>query len=161
MTITRLPVGHPDAVVVLREYFDDVASRYYGRQATAEEIDSALAEDPSDDLDPPTGLFLVARESGAVVGCAGVRVIDATTAELTRMYVRAQARGRGWGAGLLAAAEDAAHRAGARVMRLDTRSDLVEARALYARHGYQEVKPYAERLYADHWYEKKFRAEQV
>lgn len=59
-------------------------------------------------------------------------------------------------------AEEAARRSGARVMRLDTRSDLVEARALYARHGYREIEPYAERLYADHWFEKTFLpAEQV
>jgi hypothetical protein len=37
----------------LRSYIDDVASRYYGRQATDEEIDAALSGDPSSDLAPP------------------------------------------------------------------------------------------------------------
>jgi GNAT superfamily N-acetyltransferase len=156
MSITRLPVGHPDAVAVLRAYVDDVASRYYGRQATEEEIDRALAEDPSEHLDPPTGLFFVAREGGEVIGCVGVKIVDAHTAELTRMYVQARSRGRGWGSRLLLTAEEAARRTGAQAMRLDTRNDLVEARVLYARHGYQEVAPYGERSYADHWYEKKF-----
>lgn len=31
----------------LRSCIDDVASRYYGRQATDEEIDAALREDPA------------------------------------------------------------------------------------------------------------------
>lgn len=154
MTIVQLPVGHPDAVAVLRAYLDDVASRYYGRQATDEEIDRALAEDPSDHLDPPTGLFFVARDGGEVVGCVGVKIVDARITELTRMFVKASARGRGWGSRLLLTAEAVARRTGAQVMRLDTRSDLVEARALYARHGYREVEPVEERLYADHWYEK-------
>jgi ribosomal protein S18 acetylase RimI-like enzyme len=162
MTVTQIPVDHPDAVAVLRAYIDDVAGRYYGRQATDEEIDRALAEEPSDHLNPPTGLFFVARAADEVVGCVGVKIVDPTVSELTRMYVKASARGRGWGSRLLRTAEEAARRTGARVMRLDTRSDLVEARALYARHGYGEVEAYGQRLYADHWFEKIFStAEQV
>jgi hypothetical protein len=38
-------------------------------------------------------------------------------------------------------------------LRLDTRSELVEARRLYARHGYQEVAPFNDG-WADRWYEK-------
>ncbi|MBC7561007.1 MAG: GNAT family N-acetyltransferase, partial [Dermatophilaceae bacterium] len=53
----------PDASAacqILRSYIDDVASRYYGRQATDEEIDASLREDPSIDLALPSGVFLVA-----------------------------------------------------------------------------------------------------
>jgi hypothetical protein len=49
---------------------------------------------------------------------------------------------------------DVASRYYARVMRLDTRRDLVEARALYAAHGYAEIPAYSSGPYADHWYEK-------
>lgn len=152
--VTRIQVGHPDAVAVLRAYFDEVASRYYGRQATADEIDAALAEDPSDHLDPPTGLFFVAREDDQVAGCVGVKFAESGIAEVTRMFVKESARRRGWGTRLLETAELAARRNGARTMRLDTRDDLVEALALYARNGYREVAPYGSRLYADHWLEK-------
>ncbi|TNC24530.1 GNAT family N-acetyltransferase [Amycolatopsis alkalitolerans] len=147
--ITRVPVGHPDAVAVLREYFDDIVSRYHGRPATAEEIDKAQADEPSEHIAP----FFVAREGDQVVGCVGVHLAE-PAAELTRMFVKASARGRGWASRLLRAAEDAAREAGARAMRLDTRRDLVEARALYARRGYREVEPYGERRYADHYFEK-------
>ncbi|WP_236788986.1 GNAT family N-acetyltransferase [Amycolatopsis sp. GM8] len=153
--ITRLPVGHPDVAAVLREYFDDIVSRYHGRQATGEEIDKAQADEPSEHVDP----FFVSRQGNEIVGCVGVVSTEPGTAELTRMFVKASARGNGWAARLLRAAEDAAREAGVHVMRLDTRSDLVEARALYARHGYQEVEPYGDRLYADHFFEKRLSVE--
>ncbi|WP_435154885.1 GNAT family N-acetyltransferase [Amycolatopsis sacchari] len=154
MKITRLPVDHPEAVAVLREYVDDVAGRYYGRQATDDEIDRALAEDPSDDV----VLFFLARQGEQVLGCVGVRFPEPAVAELTRMFVKPAARGTGLASALLRTAEEEAARNGAQVMRLDTRSDLVEARALYAKHGYQEVEPYGERLYADHFFVKNILA---
>jgi len=43
-------------------------------------------------------------------------------------------------------------------LRLDTRRDLVEARRLYARHGYTEVRPFSAGPYSDHWYEKAIRS---
>ncbi|HEY8981257.1 MAG TPA: GNAT family N-acetyltransferase, partial [Streptomyces sp.] len=39
-------------------------------------------------------------------------------------------------------------------MILDTRADLVEARALYARLGYTETAPHNDDKYADHWFTK-------
>lgn len=142
-----------DGAGLLREYFTDVASRYYGRPATEAEVDAALAEDPSDDL----ACFLVGRYDGAPAGCAGLRLIGPGVAELTRVFVRATARRTGGGHALLMAAEHAARRLGAHTMRLDTRRDLVEARALYAAHGYAEIEPYSSGPYADHWYEKGLR----
>ncbi|MEH0973839.1 hypothetical protein V6U77_22190 [Micromonospora sp. CPCC 205546] len=44
--------------------------------------------------------------------------------------------------------------AGVDRIRLDTRGDLVEARALYARHGYREIPAYHDGPYAEHWFEK-------
>jgi hypothetical protein len=39
-------------------------------------------------------------------------------------------------------------------MVLDTRHDLVEARALYARLGYAETEPHNDDRYAEHWFAK-------
>jgi GNAT superfamily N-acetyltransferase len=153
-TVTPVPVAHPDAIAVLRQYFMEMASRYYGRPATAHEVDAALAEEPSDDLDAPTGLFLLARRQHTIVGCAGLRRLNPQIAELTRVFVHPGARRRGGGSRLLAAAEQAARDRGATTIRLDTRHDLVEARNLYARHGYVEIPPYNDSRYADHWFEK-------
>ncbi|WUR56975.1 GNAT family N-acetyltransferase [Micromonospora chokoriensis] len=71
------------------------------------------------------------------------------------MFVRPEHRGVGGGAALLAAVEQAARTAGVHRIRLDTRNDLVEARALYARHGYVEIPAYSSGPYADHWFEKE------
>ncbi|GAB3568184.1 hypothetical protein GCM10027445_17780 [Amycolatopsis endophytica] len=55
-TISPVPVTDPAAARVLRDYFGEVASRYYGRPATVDELDAAMTDDPSADLVPPTGL---------------------------------------------------------------------------------------------------------
>jgi GNAT superfamily N-acetyltransferase len=140
-----------EASGLLREYFVDVASRYYGRPATEAEVDAALAEDPTDDL----ACFLVGRHEGVPSGCVGLRLMDPGVAELTRMFVHPRARRTGGGHALLAAAEDAARDLRVAAIRLDTRDDLVEARALYAVHGYAEISAYNDGPYADHWFEKR------
>ncbi|WP_181771794.1 GNAT family N-acetyltransferase [Amycolatopsis pittospori] len=147
-------VDHPDAVRILREYMVDIATRYHRRHVPDAEIDGYLEEQHSRDLVPPTGAFLLARRDGVLAGCAGVRVATPDTTELTRVFLRPTERGTGGAALLVAAAEDAARDLGATVMRLDTRSDLVEARALYARLGYAEVEPYNDDPFAQHWFSK-------
>ncbi|MET8233283.1 GNAT family N-acetyltransferase [Micromonospora sp. NPDC005298] len=153
VTATVRP-GHPDAARLLREYMTEMVVRYHRRPARPGEVDAALAEMPSDDLAPPGGLLLVAHHGGDPAGCAGLRW-HSGWAELTRVFVRPAHRGAGGGAALLAAVEQRARAAGATRIRLDTRHDLVEARALYVRHGYVEIPAYSHGPYAEHWYEKQ------
>ncbi|SHL46310.1 GNAT family N-acetyltransferase [Actinacidiphila paucisporea] len=154
-TAAPLPVSHPDSVTLIRRYYAELITRYHGRPADDAEVSEVITREPSDDLVPPTGIFVVARIGGAAVGCLGVRVLTADMAELTRMYVGPEARRRGVAGGLIAAAEGFARDTfGAERLRLDTRADLVEARALYARHGYREIERYNDSPYADHWFEK-------
>jgi GNAT superfamily N-acetyltransferase len=154
--VTPLPVSHPESVALIAQYYDDIVSRYYGRPVTAVELDAVLAEFTSDDLTAPTGHFLVGWYGGRPAGCSGLRVLDPETAELTRVYIRPGARGTGGGGQLLAAVELAARDIlGASVIRLDTRKDLIEARGLYAKHGYTEIPAYNSDQYADHWFQKK------
>ncbi|WP_433538960.1 GNAT family N-acetyltransferase [Micromonospora sp. CA-249363] len=148
---------HPDATVLLREYMTEMVVRYHCRPARPGEVDAALAEMPSDDLAYPGGVLLVAHRGAGLAGCAGLRW-QAEFAELTRVFVRPAHRGTGGGAALLAAVEARALAAGAARIRLDTRSDLVEARALYARHGYVEIPAYSQGPYAEHWFEKRLTA---
>lgn len=154
-TAAALPVSHPDSVTLIRRYYAELIARYYGRPTDEAEISEVIAQEPSDDLVPPTGAFVVARIGRVPVGCLGLRVLDAGTAELTRMFVGPEARRQGVAAGLIAVVEDLARSTfGTRVIRLDTRTDLVEARALYARQGYHEIEPYNDSPYAGHWFEK-------
>lgn len=139
---------------VLRAYFHDVVSRYYGRPGTADGIAAAMREEPSDDLTPPRGLLLVAQGNGSVLGCAGLRLLPGAVAEVTRVFVVPAARRRGIGARLLSCLEDHARQRWVSMLRLDTRRDLIEARRLYGRHGYREVPPFSDGPYADYWFEK-------
>jgi GNAT superfamily N-acetyltransferase len=151
-TVTETPVA--EATDLLRRYFHDVASGFYGRPATSAEVKAAMAEDPSDDLVPPGAVFLVGSRDGTPAGCVGLRFGPTSFAELTRMFVVREARGLGGGSALLAAAEERARRHGVRTVRLDTRLDLLAARGLYATHGYQEIPAYSHGPYAQCWYAK-------
>lgn len=143
-----------DAHGLRRAYYDEVASRYWKRPATGQEIEDGLAGDGVERLVPPTGEFLVGRYEGKPACCGGVLLRDQETAELTRIYVRPARRGTGGGGVLLTTLEDAARRLGALRMVLDTRLDLVEARGLYTRHGYREIPAYKSGPYAEIWYGK-------
>lgn len=158
-TVAAESVGSPAALALLRDYLIDVSDSYYllrlGRRSTPREIDQGLAENPSDDLDPPRGLFLLGRHDGLPAACAGLRILDPDTAELTRVFVRPELRGSGGGACLLAAVDAAAISLGAKRIVLDTRLDLIEARALYIKHGYTEIPAYKQGPYSEVWYGKQ------
>ncbi|MFB8771204.1 GNAT family N-acetyltransferase [Streptomyces broussonetiae] len=157
-TVAPEPVGSPVAAALWRAYYTEVSDRWYllheGRRTDPAELERETAADPGDHLAPPTGRLLVARYGGTPAGMAGVRLLDASTAELKRVFVYEDMRGRGGAALLVTAAEDAARALGATRMVLDTRGDLVEARALYARLGYRETAPHNDEPYAEHWFGK-------
>jgi GNAT superfamily N-acetyltransferase len=146
--------GSAEGRMVLGAYFRDIASRYHGREATRDEVDAAMNAEPSDDLCPPRGVFFVARYGGAVIGCAGLRLITAGIGEVTRVFVKPEARRRGVGQLLLEAVEGAARRQQVTRLRLDTASHLAEAQQLYIKNGYREVPPFNDGRLAEVWYEK-------
>lgn len=152
-------VNSTEATALLRDYYTEVSHRYHqlhlGRPSTPLEIEEGLAATPSGDLAPPTGLFLLARYDDDPAGCVGLRIRDPHTVELTRVFVRPTLRGMGGGARLLVSAERTARDLGAERIVLDTRLDLVEARALYVRHGYVEIPAYNDGMYAEVWYGKR------
>ncbi|MET9589967.1 GNAT family N-acetyltransferase [Streptomyces sp. NPDC006516] len=154
-TVTPEHFATPDAALLRRDYYDEVASRYWGRPATTAEIDEGLSDDGADRLAPPTGQFLVGRYDGEPASCAGLLLVGGATAELTRVFVRPGFRGTGGGGLLLAGIEESARAYGVRRIRLDTRDDLVEARGLYAKHGYRAVPAFNRGPYAEHWLAKE------
>ena len=147
-------VDSPDAGGLRRDYYADVAGRYWKRPATAGEVDAGLAGDGADLLTHPTGAFIVGRYAGEPAACGGFLMLDGKRAELTRFYVRPRFRGRGGGRLLLAALEEHARARGADEMVLNTRLDLTEARSLYRRQGYAEIPSYCTGPYVEIWYGK-------
>lgn len=153
-SITETSLDHPDAKEILHAYLVELTERYLGREVTDEDMAYTYEVTPNETLLPPRGGFFVAREGEHLMGCIGYRMMSDSVCEVKRMFVAPAGRGRGWGGRLLAAAEEAARARGATVMRMDTRSDLVEARGLYAKHGYTEVEPYNDDPYSNHWFAK-------
>ncbi|MFC9682963.1 GNAT family N-acetyltransferase [Streptomyces sp. NPDC056948] len=157
-TVAPEPYDSPVAAALWRAYYTEVSDRWYllhqGRRTDPEELEREIAAQPGADLAPPRGRLLVARYGGEPAGTAGVRRYDGTTAELKRVFLHPSMRGRGGAPLLVRAAEDAARALGAARLILDTRGDLVEARALYARLGYKETEPYNDDRYAEHWFAK-------
>ncbi|MEC3957186.1 GNAT family N-acetyltransferase [Nocardia sp. CDC153] len=145
-----------------RAYYTEVSDRWYlargGVGTEPGELERGIAATSGSELAPPGGRLLVAWYDGKAVGTAGVRLLDTTTAELTRVFLQKWVRGKGGAALLVAAAEEAARELGATRMVLDTRSDLVEARGLYKRLGYLETQPHNDSRYAEHWFSKRLDA---
>jgi len=66
------------------------------------------------------GTFLVVYQRGMPVGCGALRLLDAETAELKRMYVAPPVRGTGLGRCLVTALEAEARAPGVRRLVLET-----------------------------------------
>lgn len=141
MEIRRTRYNEPAAVrlndLVQREYVE----RYGDGDATP------MA---ADNFDPPNGLYLVAYDAeDQPVASGGWRAQDASPeghedgdAEIKRMFVVKEARGRGLARAILAELEASAAAAGRTRMVLETGSRQPEAIALYKSCGYVPVKKF-------------------
>ncbi|NGO46610.1 GNAT family N-acetyltransferase [Streptomyces ureilyticus] len=164
-TVAPEPFDSPAAAALWRAYYTEVSDRWYllheGHTTDPAELEREIAAETGAELAPPTGVLLLARYDGEPAGTVGVRRLMSGgnavtgTGELKRMFVRKEMRGKGGGSVLLAAAEEAAGGLGLERLVLDTRNDLVEARAMYARHGYEEIERYNDEEYAEHWFAKR------
>ncbi|GHA05941.1 GNAT family N-acetyltransferase [Streptomyces echinoruber] len=137
MDIRPVPFDHPDAV----KLNDEVQAEYHVRYGDGGDATPLAPED----FEPPNGLYLIAYdELGRPVASGGWRRQDKSDeghedgdAELKRMYVVEQMRGRGIARRILAALEADARAAGRTRMILETGTKQPEAVALYTSSGYE------------------------
>lgn len=95
-------------------------------------------------LEGGRGILLVARDDGRAVGCGAIRLIDAITAEVKRMYVEPNERGKGVGRAVLASLQSAAAQLGARRLVLETGTHSPDALGLYRRAGFTQIDCWGE-----------------
>lgn len=108
------------------------------------------------DFSPPGGAFLVGYDGdGRPVCGGGVKRLDDEAAEIKRMYVLPELRGRGIARELLAALEDAARSLGYAIARLDTGAQQPHAERLYREAGYRDIGNFNENPFASFWGEKR------
>ena len=154
-----VPYDHRDAAVLIAAVQREYVNRYGGEDATPVE--------PAE-FAPPRGHFVVGYVAGGPVACGGWRahdVVDGCTrgsapggadaagggpyralqigdAEVKRMFVVPEHRGRGHARAVLAELERTAVAAGHRRTVLETGTRQPEAIALYVASGYTPIAPF-------------------
>jgi putative acetyltransferase len=88
--------------------------------------------------------FVLASLNGVPVACGALQPLEPGVAEVKRMYVRPDHRGRGLSRAILAAIEARAARTGVRTLRLETGRGLPAALKLYGSSGYTQIPSYGE-----------------
>jgi GNAT superfamily N-acetyltransferase len=149
-------VTDPDANRLLGEYFSERAAGFPPEQGEYRPTWPDAAQ-----FTPPAGVFLVVEdESGAAVGCGGVRRIPPSPDGLVRyevkhLWLAPEGRGRGGGRRLLQELEQRAVDFGAEELVLDTNASLAAAGGLYVASGYVDIAPYNDNPNATNWYRKR------
>ncbi|MEU5209513.1 GNAT family N-acetyltransferase [Streptomyces sp. NPDC020742] len=135
--IRAVRYDHPDAVALDGLVQQEYVQRYGDGDMTP--LDPEM-------FTPPRGAYLIAYEDGRPLATGGWRVQEdaaegyaAGDAEIKRMFVLPQARGRGLARRILAALETDARAAGRTRMVLETGIKQPEALELYASSGYVHV----------------------
>jgi GNAT superfamily N-acetyltransferase len=146
LTIANATAAYVAEVVepLFREYGEWVAARLgHDHGITFTDADLARHHDAFRDELPrligSRGRLLVARLDDAPVGVGALKPVDATTAEIKRMYVRPAAQGLGVGRAILTRLVQDATDEGHATVRLETLRFMTTARAMYRALGFVDV----------------------
>ena len=97
---------------------------------------------------PPGGELLLAKRGDHVLGCIALKPLEPPRiAEIKRLFVRPQARGKGVGKALVQAVIATAQQAGYDEIKLDTLPEMEGAIALYKASGFVPIPPYGSHPY--------------
>jgi GNAT superfamily N-acetyltransferase len=134
----------------------DALSRALNAEADSRYGDSHSFEAPSPlaDEDPPYDAVLVAYVGADPAGLGALRRLNPVTAEIKRMIVTVDHRGRGIGRLMLEDLERRARELGCDAVKLDSAARLDEALNLYRSSGYREIPRYNANPHAELWFEK-------
>jgi putative acetyltransferase len=137
LTVAPEPFDSPDSRRLIAALDAELGALYppeqrFGPNFNGEQIESGR------------GTFLIARHGGRAVACGAIRLLDATTAEVKRMYSELPLRGTGLGRAVLESLEATARQLGVRRLRLETGVHQHAAIALYRRAGFTQVDCWGE-----------------
>lgn len=127
MRISFVPASSPDFRMLaakLDEYYFELVGDIQNRYAEVNRPENMTA-------------LAVAYENDTPIACGAWKRIDATTAELKRLYVLPQFRRKGVARSLIASLEADAAAAGIRHMILETAVDTTDSHRLYLSAGYR------------------------
>ena len=130
--IETIALDHPDTIALTTASVAEINGRYGGRPGSG-------PKPRAEEFQAPDGTFLLARLDGKAVGCGGISRLDATTAEVRRMYVAPEARGQGISRAVLGDLLQHARDLGYRTVRLETGTRQTEAVGLYLGAGFQRI----------------------
>ncbi|MCC6795429.1 MAG: GNAT family N-acetyltransferase [Candidatus Hydrogenedentes bacterium] len=124
-----------DCAAVEQLVFDVLAE--YGLAAEPEGVDADLRDLEGAYFERGGWFGVWLDENGAIIGSAGLCKVNDTTCELRKMYLRASARGRGYGNIMIGRALTEANQRGFVRIELETAGILKEAIALYEKFGFR------------------------
>jgi putative acetyltransferase len=136
-TLRREPLDSPVARRLIEALNAELSGRYPEAGATHFRLDP-------DEVAPGRGAFLVAYEGDEPVGCGAFRRLDRDTAEIKRMFVVPERRGRGLAGAVLEALEGEARADGIVRLVLETGVRQPDAIALYRRFGFRDIPAFGE-----------------
>jgi GNAT superfamily N-acetyltransferase len=107
------------------------------------------AEDGSGGFKPedalgPKGAFVIGHTGGRPVACGAIRPLEDKVAEVKRVFVQIDFRGRGYAKAIMNELERLARERGYTLVRLETGVRQPEAISLYEKLGYRRIQNYGE-----------------
>lgn len=132
MRIEAVAWDDPDVQRLSTDQQTEIRARYGGK------LEPGQAPSAAD-----VAVALLARDDdGTALGCGALRPLGDGVAEVKRMYVVPEARGRGVARAVLAGLEEAARERGWTTLRLETGPRQPEAVALYGSAGYRPIEAF-------------------
>ena len=158
-TIIQATMPERETVVhdLFAEYLRWVCPRIFEEYEAVFDAESMIVNDMEkiDIFLPPKGILLLSYEDGLPSGCACIRTIGEEIAELKRMYVRPQYRGKGIGSKLVQESIRLVKEMSYSAMRLDSARFMSDAHRIYRSCGFNEIPPYESseipRKYWQYW----------
>ena len=151
LTFRPCAVDEEPAATLVQAMRDEIAVLYEGLDLDGPQMPKGGPVE----LCPPDGTFLVGYEDDAPVCCGGVKRLSGDACEIKKMFVTADARGRGSARELLVELERRARELGFSIVRLDTGPRQPRAQRMYERAGYVAIENFNANPVATFFAEKR------